>query len=145
MSPQRLYANIYPSRPHNEAPHHYPPGPHIRRRHQRVVRCPPLLTFRVRKALKGFVCISRTLYCGGSCTNGTLVVSGVDDYTGAPCTDLSRPYDHCYFESEEPWYRAIVYGEADCRVGSETPYATVKDGECASDGPYLSYHVVVNL
>ncbi|ROV93600.1 hypothetical protein VMCG_08119 [Cytospora schulzeri] len=87
-----------------------------------------------------------TLYCGDSCTNGTAIVSGVDDYKGATCTDLnSTSYDHCYFESEEPWYHAVVFELGGCWVGGDTPATVVETGVCVSAGPYLSYEVVVNL
>lgn len=87
----------------------------------------------------------RALYCGDSCTNGTAIVSGVDDYQGAACTDISSSYDHCYFESEQVWYHAVVFKNAGCVVGSSTPAKVVETDECASAGPYLSYEVVVNL
>lgn len=86
-----------------------------------------------------------TLYCGDSCTNGTAVISGDDDYQGATCTDISDLYDHCYFESEQAWYYAVVYGKSDCVVGSSTPSAVIQADECTSAGPFLSYQVVVDL
>ncbi|KAJ5814796.1 hypothetical protein N7474_006573 [Penicillium riverlandense] len=91
-----------------------------------------------------------SLYCGNSCSGGTLVASG-SDAQGA-CTSLGGTYDYCYVEAESSysptWWKAIFFESASCEVNSDVPgmheSSGVFNGGCTDAGSWTSYNVVVN-
>lgn len=84
---------------------------------------------------------SYELYCGSSCTNGTLISSG-SNYSGADCTELDETAAYCYLVADKTAYKAIVSNSTDCLGGD---YEQVIDpGECF-EGEWSSYQVSVDL
>ncbi|KAJ5556810.1 hypothetical protein N7494_000725 [Penicillium frequentans] len=90
-----------------------------------------------------------SLYCGDSCTDGTLVASGSDAVES--CVSLGDTYDYCYIEANSiyyaNWWKAIFYENADCEVTSVSGGLESKglfDGDCTDAGSWKSYEVVVN-
>lgn len=82
-----------------------------------------------------------SLYCGSSCSSGTLVSSGAD-YAGASCSSLDTAQPYCYMVSDESFYKAIVSKETGC-IGSDQEQVVLA-GECF-EGPWESFQVSVNL
>lgn len=82
------------------------------------------------------------LYCGDSCSNGTLINSG-GSYSGASCTNLDTAQAYCYLVSDETFYKAVVSLDTDC-IGTNDAEQVIWPGECY-EGPWESYQVVVNL
>lgn len=82
-----------------------------------------------------------SLYCGDSCSDGTLVSSG-SDYAGASCASLDTAQAYCYLVSDESVYKAIVSKETDCVGGDDEQ--VIWAGECY-EGPWESFQVSVNL
>ena len=88
-----------------------------------------------------------TLYCGSACSDGTVIASG-KDWEDAPCTnfDDGTTYDHCYIESDEPYWKAVVYSRDSCRSAGEAgDLQSMFPGECSDKGAWKSYQVVLNL
>lgn len=82
-----------------------------------------------------------SLYCGSSCTTGTLVSSGLD-YAGVSCTSLDAAQPYCYLESDESAYKAIVSLSTGCIGGDQEQ--VIWAGDCY-EGPWESFQVSVNL
>ncbi|KAL1858257.1 hypothetical protein Daus18300_010003 [Diaporthe australafricana] len=85
-----------------------------------------------------------TLYCGDSCSNGTVIETGAN-FTGAGCTNLTSEYDYCYLEADKAWYYAVLYQEDDCVVSTDYPRSLISPGECTDSGTFESYRVVVDV
>lgn len=83
-----------------------------------------------------------TLYCGDSCSNGTVVSTGVD-YAGADCTGLDNAQAYCYLVSDEEAYKAILSKDVGC-IETNGAEQVIWAGECY-EGPWESYQVSVNL
>lgn len=88
------------------------------------------------------------LYCGDSCTDGTLITSGTyESSTLSECAALDSPA-YCNFtcdgecdpEAGDRWYLANLYSGSDCS-GTVTQ---LQPGECAA-GPFGSGYVRLNL
>lgn len=83
-----------------------------------------------------------TLYCGDSCTTGSVVSVGAD-FSGADCTNLDNAQAYCYLVSDMPYYKAIVSHQASC-IGTNGAEQVVVPGDCF-EGPWESYQVSVDL
>ncbi|KAJ5647270.1 hypothetical protein N7490_003642 [Penicillium lividum] len=89
------------------------------------------------------------LYCGDSCTDGTLVASGSDAVE--TCPSLGATYDYCYILADSiyyvDWWKALFYENDDCLItgvagGRES--AGLFNGSCTVAGVWKNYKVVVN-
>ncbi|KAH8701782.1 hypothetical protein BGW36DRAFT_355935 [Talaromyces proteolyticus] len=85
---------------------------------------------------------SWSLYCGSSCSGGTLINTGsLDTNTITTCTNLGATYDYCHLEVEKypNLYRATVAPSADC-----TSYSTsniISAGGCSPAGNWQYYRI----
>ncbi|KAJ5655514.1 hypothetical protein N7507_007464 [Penicillium longicatenatum] len=89
------------------------------------------------------------LYCGDSCTDGTLIASGSEAVQS--CASLGDTYDYCYILADSiyyvSWWKALSYENAKCEVtgvsgGLESD--GLFNGSCTDAGSWKSYEVFVN-
>ncbi|KAJ6110379.1 hypothetical protein N7486_002614 [Penicillium sp. IBT 16267x] len=89
------------------------------------------------------------LYCGDTCTDGTLVASGSS--AELSCTSLGGTYDYCYILADSiyyvDWWKAIFTENIDCVIsgiagGRESN--GLYNGSCTEAGTWKSYKVTVN-
>lgn len=82
-----------------------------------------------------------TLYCGDSCTTGTVVSTG-SAYSGESCTNFDTAHPYCYLVSDVAAYKAIVSKGSGCLGGDKEQ--VILSGQCF-EGPWESFQVSVNL
>ncbi|KAJ5947566.1 hypothetical protein N7466_000581 [Penicillium verhagenii] len=89
------------------------------------------------------------LYCGDSCSNGTLVASGSD--VVETCASLGGTYDYCYILADAvyyiDWWKAIFFENADCEdldVAGGYQSLGLFNGSCTDAGDWKEYYVVIN-
>ncbi|RAO64515.1 uncharacterized protein BHQ10_000527 [Talaromyces amestolkiae] len=87
-----------------------------------------------------------SVYCGSSCTDGTLIWTGNATTRPEACTDLGATYEYCYFEVDPAEYTANwalqIGGNGVCNVAADP---VVDAGDCSAAGSYDSYDVYFYL
>ncbi|RAO65245.1 uncharacterized protein BHQ10_001257 [Talaromyces amestolkiae] len=81
------------------------------------------------------------LYCGDSCSTGTLINQGnfITNVT-TDCTSLGATYEYCYLEVPEE-YQAIYHLSLSAGTACGLP-TILGGGECTSAGSWDSYEMV---
>ncbi|QKX54158.1 uncharacterized protein TRUGW13939_01242 [Talaromyces rugulosus] len=84
---------------------------------------------------------SWSLYCGSSCSGGTLIGTGdLDSNVISSCTNLGATYDYCHLEVVQytNMYRAVLSSDGTCGDSSNP---VISAGGCTSAGSWSNYQI----
>ncbi|KUL83122.1 hypothetical protein ZTR_10999 [Talaromyces verruculosus] len=86
------------------------------------------------------------LYCGDSCSTGTLINQGdIETNVTTTCTSLGATYDYCYLEVDESYpnvYRSVLSADTTC---GRSTNPVLSGGECTSAGSWEYYEIYYYL